>query len=75
MELKIIGPEGKQTHSVLWIELNTAIGNFTVQPGHTPTIVSLAPDKEIIFCLTINFCVNFRNGHVRYGSRKSPGFR
>jgi len=35
----------------LWVEINTRIGNFIVQRGHTPMIVSLAPDKEISFCL------------------------
>jgi len=51
MELKITGPEGTQTHEILWVEINTRVGNFIVQPGHTPMIVSLAPDKEVIFCL------------------------
>ena len=52
MNLKIISPEGTQTHEILWLELNTRAGNFVVQPGHTPMIVSLAPDKDVIFCLT-----------------------
>jgi len=51
MELKIISPEGAQTHKVIWLELNTSAGNFIIQRGHTPMIVSLAPDKEVIFCL------------------------
>ena len=51
MELKIISPEGMQTHTIIWLELNTSTGNLIVQRGHAPMIVSLAPDKEIIFCL------------------------
>jgi len=51
MELKVIAPEGTKTYEILWVELNTKAGNFVVQKGHTPTIVSLAPDKEVIFCL------------------------
>ena len=35
----------------MWIELNTPVGNFVIQPGHVPMIVTLAPDKEVIFCL------------------------
>ncbi len=46
--LKIISPEKTITHSILWIELNTRVGNFIVQPGHTPMIVTLAPNKEIV---------------------------
>jgi len=52
MKLKIIGPEGTQVHEILWVELNTKAGNFVIQPGHTPMIVTLAPDKEVAYCLT-----------------------
>lgn len=51
MELKIIGPEGTKVHEILWIELNTKSGNFVIQHGHTPMIVSLSPNKDVIFCL------------------------
>jgi F0F1-type ATP synthase epsilon subunit len=51
MKLKIIGPEGAQAHDILWLELNTQAGNFVIQPGHTPMIVSLAKDKEVVYCL------------------------
>jgi len=52
MELKIVSPEGIQKHEILWLELNTKAGNFVIQPGHTPMIVSLAEDKEVVFCFT-----------------------
>ena len=51
MELKVISPEGTNIYKISWLELNTKIGNFIVQPGHTPMIVSLALDKEVVFCL------------------------
>jgi len=51
MELKIISPEGTQKHTIIWLELNTKAGNFIIQRGHTPMVVSLSPDKEVIFCL------------------------
>ncbi len=51
MKLKIVGPEETQEHTILWLELNTQAGNFVIQPGHTPMIVSLAQNKEVIFCL------------------------
>lgn len=52
MELKIFGPEGSLILDALWVELNTSTGNFVVQDGHTPMIVSLSPDKEVIYCLS-----------------------
>ena len=51
MELKIISPESTQTYTIIWLELNTSTGNFVIQHGHAPMIVSLAPNKEVIFCL------------------------
>lgn len=51
MELRIVGPEGTQTHEIIWLELNTSTGNFIVQHGHTPMIISLAADQEVVFCL------------------------
>ncbi len=52
MELKIFGPEGSQIVDACWVELNTNTGNFVVEIGHTPMIVSLAADKEVVYCLT-----------------------
>lgn len=52
MELKIFGPEGSQKLDALWVELNTKLGNFVVEDGHAPMIVSLAPNKEVIYCLS-----------------------
>ena len=51
MKLKIIGPEGTQIHEILWVELNTKAGNFVIQPGHHPMVVSLDENKEVAFCL------------------------
>ncbi|MFC1845500.1 F0F1 ATP synthase subunit epsilon [Candidatus Dependentiae bacterium] len=51
MELKIVSPEGSKTHEIIWLELNTSAGNFVIQPEHAPMIVTLAPDKDVIFCL------------------------
>ena len=51
MELKIFGPEGSQILDASWVELNTKSGNFVVQDGHTPMIVCLAADKEVVYCL------------------------
>jgi len=51
MELTIISPLRTQLFKIAWIELNTPVGNFIIQPGHAPTILSLTPDQKITFCL------------------------
>lgn len=51
MKLYIISPFSKKTLDIVWIELNTPVGNFVIQPGHAPTILTLAPHKEVTFCL------------------------
>ncbi len=52
MKLFIISPFAKKKIEVAWIELNTSVGNFVIQPGHAPTLLALSPHKEIIFCLS-----------------------
>lgn len=49
MELRIITPQETHTYAVAWIEVNTTAGNFVIQPGHAPTILILAPGKEMNF--------------------------
>lgn len=51
MKLYIISPFEKKIVDIAWLELNTQVGNFVIQPGHVPTILTLAPNKEIMFCL------------------------
>ena len=51
MELTIIGPGHKTVVSIAWLEVNTTIGNFVIQPGHAPTILILDANKAITYCL------------------------
>lgn len=51
MKLIIVSPAGEKQSEVAWLELNTAIGNFVVLPGHAPMMVTLAPTQPITFCL------------------------
>jgi F0F1-type ATP synthase epsilon subunit len=51
MELRIISPEQTVVHAVTWVEVETIAGNFVIQPGHAPTILLLAPHKELNFGL------------------------
>ncbi|HJZ23317.1 MAG TPA: hypothetical protein VJ201_02580 [Candidatus Babeliales bacterium] len=49
MILEIISQSSKSTINVNWVEVNTYTGNFVIQAGHAPTIISLEPEKELIF--------------------------
>ena len=51
MKLYIITPFSKKTLEIAWLELNTPAGSFVIQPGHAPTILTLAPQKEVRLCL------------------------
>ena len=50
-KLEIIRPLSKQEFSVVWLELNTPEGNFVIQPKHAPMVLTLSPNKDVIFCL------------------------
>lgn len=52
MKLNIVSPFTKKTFDIAWLEINTPVGNFVIQPGHAPMIVTLTPFKEVTICLT-----------------------
>ena len=52
MELIIIGPTHKMTTKVAWLEVNTTVGNFVIQPEHAPTVLILEANKALTYCLT-----------------------
>ena len=51
MEFRIITPQETLVYAVAWIEVNTPAGNFVIQPGHAPTILTLTQGKEMSFRL------------------------
>lgn len=51
MKFTIISPYDKKVYAISWIELNTPIGNFVIQPGHVPTILTLSEGEKITFGL------------------------
>lgn len=51
MKLEIVSSTDHDTYQVAWLELNTPVGNFIIQMGHAPTILSLTPEKLITFRL------------------------
>jgi F0F1-type ATP synthase epsilon subunit len=52
MKLDIVGPLQRETFSIAWLEVNSPAGNFVIQPGHAPMIITLNPNQDITFCLT-----------------------
>ena len=51
MKLTIHTPSTDVTYFVAWIEINTPMGNYIIQEGHAPTILTLSPFKPLIFRL------------------------
>lgn len=51
MILQLIHPSYTKELSISWIELNTDIGNFVIQPGHAPMILMLENNKKMVYCL------------------------
>lgn len=49
MQLILVSPEKKETHEVIWVELNTPTGNYIIQPGHAPMILTLSSKQPFIF--------------------------
>lgn len=49
MILTIISPTQEKTETITWLEINTPQGNFVIQPGHAPMLITLAPDKKFIY--------------------------
>jgi len=51
MDFTIISPSGKKSYPVNWIEINTPQGNFVIQLGHAPMIISLSKKRPLTFGL------------------------
>jgi F0F1-type ATP synthase epsilon subunit len=51
MKFTIVSPYDKKIYAISWIELNTPVGNFVIQPGHAPTILTLSAGEKITFGL------------------------
>lgn len=51
MQLNIVGIDQKEQFKVIWVELQTKIGNLIIQPEHAPMIIELQPKTQVRFCL------------------------
>ncbi|BDC34049.1 hypothetical protein Noda2021_00070 [Candidatus Dependentiae bacterium Noda2021] len=50
--LAIVSPTHTAHIEIDWIELNTPVGNFVIEQGHIPTIVTLVPHAPCIYMTT-----------------------
>ncbi len=50
MKFTIIRPNSQSIYDdILWLEVNTPVGNFVFKSGHAPIILTLSPNKEVVF--------------------------
>lgn len=53
MQFTILSPTRKESYPVSWVEFESMVGNFVIQPGHAPMIVVLKPNS-LSTCLLRN---------------------
>lgn len=51
MKLNILSPTQSKSFDVKWIEVQTDKGNFIIQQGHAPIIVTITQNKELVLGL------------------------
>jgi F0F1-type ATP synthase epsilon subunit len=51
MELQIVSPKQHRVLNVLWVDLNTPLGNMIIQELHQPMVLSLVPGKPFTFAV------------------------
>ena len=49
MKLTILSPTETTVTSIAWLEINTPTGNYIIQQGHAPMILTLSPNKAFIY--------------------------
>ena len=52
MKLIIISILQTIEHEIAWVEANTPLGNFVIQPNHAPLMLLLSAQKECLYCLS-----------------------
>lgn len=48
MKLSVISPLSIQHYFIVWIEINTPVGNMVIQENHAPMIIEIAANSEIL---------------------------
>lgn len=48
MKLTVVSPTEKKELAIAWIEVNTPVGNFVIQSGHAPMMLTLTPNTPLL---------------------------
>lgn len=49
MKLSVISPHSIVQHAIVWVEINTPVGNMVIQENHAPMIIEIEPNSELLF--------------------------
>ena len=49
MKLSVISPHALVQHTIVWVEINTPVGNMIIQENHAPMVVEITPNSEFLF--------------------------
>jgi len=51
MKLNVISPHAQIVYAIVWLEINTPVGNMVIQKDHAPMIIEIEPNSELLFML------------------------
>lgn len=51
INLEVITPYLSYDEKIIWIELDTTVGNIVIKPDHTPMLCYVLDGQNIIYCL------------------------
>lgn len=49
MKFSVISPHSIVHHTIVWVEINTPVGNIVIQENHAPMVVEIEPNSELLF--------------------------
>lgn len=49
MKFSVISPHAVVHHTIVWVEINTPVGNMVIQENHAPMVVEIEPNSELLF--------------------------
>lgn len=49
MKFSVISPHSIIEHTIVWVEVNTPVGNMVIQENHAPMVVEIEPNSELLF--------------------------
>ena len=49
MKFSVISPHATAEYAIVWIEINTPVGNMVIQQDHAPMIIEIEQNSELLF--------------------------